>query len=231
MFYLSRVIKPSMIAMRGAWISGGIEWNAGPQGHTVSCVSPVDALVGQNPDGPYIEVQSGPLPTQSDYGALWPRDEVAWREWWYPVHGLGDGFEFATRDVAVQTVREDDQLQLRILSASVVSGVTCAVSNEQGQPWFSRSFALPRNASHGSAGASPSRGTPDGFRNRSSRASRIRRAARIDRPGRRRRRRPDHRLRTARRRSYHSCPAAARGRPGRCPHRCLGPRSTRDPRS
>ncbi|MBU0617617.1 MAG: DUF5107 domain-containing protein [Planctomycetes bacterium] len=294
MFYLNRVIKPSMIAMRGAWISGGIEWNAGPQGHTVSCVSPVDALVGMNPDGsayievsnleqsqrtrwtarvtlhpgkaylderirlfnptdalspyyfwnctafpnrpgtrfvfpmtlgtdhagtkffswpinegkdltwlknydtwasifavqctfdffgaydvdldrgivqvadhtelggkkawtwgtwdygvvsqknltdedgPYIEVQSGPLPTQSDYGALWPRDEVAWQEWWYPVHGLGDGFEFATRDVAVQTVREDDQLQLRILSTSVVPGVTCAVSNEQGESFAER---------------------------------------------------------------------------------------------
>ncbi len=294
MFYLNRVIKPSMIAMRGAWISGGIEWNAGPQGHTVNCVSPVDALVGRNSDGsayievgnleqsqrtrwtarvtlhpgkaylderirlfnptdalspyyfwnctafpnrsgtrfifpmtlgtdhagteffswpihegedltwlknydkwasifavrctfdffgaydvdldrgivqiadhaelggkkawtwgtwdyglvsqknltdedgPYIEVQSGPLPTQSDYGALWPRDEVAWREWWYPVHGLGAGFEFATRDVAVQTVREDGQLQLRILSTSVVPGVTCTVSNGQGVSFVER---------------------------------------------------------------------------------------------
>ncbi len=289
MFYLNRVIKPSMIAMRGAWISGGVEWNAGPQGHTVTCVSPVSALTGTsaagsayieisnleqsqrtqwtvrvtlhpgkaylderirlfNPtdamspyyfwnctafpnrpgtrfifpmtlgtdhagaeffswpvhegkdltwlknyekwasifavdcthdffgaydvdldrgivqvadhaelggkkawtwgqweyglvsqqnltdeDGPYIEVQSGPLPTQSDYGALWPRDEVSWREWWYPVHGLGDGFEFATRDVAVQTVCDGDQLQLRILATSRFPGATCTVSDGQGE--------------------------------------------------------------------------------------------------
>jgi tetratricopeptide (TPR) repeat protein len=271
-FHLNRVIKPSMIAMRGAFISGGVEWNAGPQVHTVTIVSPVDALVGTNPDGSaylevsnlektlrtrwtvrvtlypgkayldeqirianpvdavnpyyfwnctafpcrqgtrfiypmtlgtdhngvkffswpinegkdlswlknydspssifavdctydffgaydveanrgvvqvanhyeltgkkawtwgtspfgavcqknltdedggYIEVQSGPLPTQSDYGMLVPRQAVAWREWWYPVHGLGDGFEFATKDLAVQTARQNGQVQLRMLA-------------------------------------------------------------------------------------------------------------------
>ncbi len=78
------------------------------------------ALVCQNnltdDDGPYIEIQSGPLPTQSDYGMLIPRQEVAWQEWWYPVHGLGDGFEFATKDVAVQTTHTEKDLQLRILT-------------------------------------------------------------------------------------------------------------------
>jgi tetratricopeptide (TPR) repeat protein len=284
MFHINHVIKPSMIGMRGAWISGGVEWNAGPQGHTVTCVSPVDALVGQdadgsaylevsnleksqrtrwtvrltlhpgraylderirlfNPtdalspyyfwnctafpnrpgtrfifpmtlgtdhsgatfftwpihegrdlswlknyetwasifarqctfdffgaydveadrgvvqaadhhklsgkkawtwgnwdfglvsqknltdeDGPYIEVQSGPLPTQSDYGALWPRDEVAWQEWWYPVHGLGDGFEFATKDVAIETARRDDRLELRLVATGRFPGARCAVA-------------------------------------------------------------------------------------------------------
>jgi len=282
-FHVNRVIKPSMIAMRGAFISGGVEWNAGPQVHTVTIVSPVDALVGTNPDGsaylevsnlektlrtrwtvrvtlypgkayldeqirisnpvdavnpyyfwnctafpcregtrfiypmtlgtdhngvkffswpihegkdlswlknydspssifsvdctfdffgaydvnanrgvvqvanhyeltgkkawtwgtsqfglvcqnnltdedgPYIEVQSGPLPTQSDYGMLVPRQAVAWREWWYPVHGLGDGFEFATKDLAVQTVRQNGQVQLRMLTTGKFSNATCSV--------------------------------------------------------------------------------------------------------
>ena len=304
MFHLNRVIKPSMIAMRGAWISGGIEWNAGPQGHTVTCVSPVDAVCGAsdvdgsawleianteqtqrtrwtvrltlhpgraylderirlyNPtdtirpyyfwnctafpcragtrfifpmtlgtdhsaekffrwpidagvdaangqpgqpprdltwlknyetltsifardcvfdffgaydvdadrgivqtadhlvlpgkkawtwgtsdfglvaqqnltdeDGPYIEVQSGPLPTQSDYGALWPHAEVAWQEWWYPVHGLGDGFEFATRDVAVQTRRAEGKLtEVRILPTAVFNGAKCVVRRKPNGP-------------------------------------------------------------------------------------------------
>jgi len=58
-FHLNNVIKPSMIAMRGAFISGGVEWNAGPQVHTVTILSPVDALVGTNADGSaYLEVSN-----------------------------------------------------------------------------------------------------------------------------------------------------------------------------
>ena len=49
-FHANRGIKPSMIAMRGAFISGGVEWNAGPQVHTVTIVSPVDAVVGTDAD-------------------------------------------------------------------------------------------------------------------------------------------------------------------------------------
>jgi len=284
MFHLNNVIKPGMIAMRGAFISGGVEWNAGPQVHTVTIVSPVDALIGQNKDGsayleinnlekslrtqwtvrvtlhpgksyldekirifnptdaispyyfwnctafpcqkgtrfiypmtlgtdhygveffswpinegediswlknyetyssvfsvdcvfdffgaydvdmdrgivqvadhhilsgkkawtwgtwdfglvsqqnltdddgPYIEVQSGPLQTQSDYGMLLPRAEVAWQEYWYPVHGLADGFEYATKDVAVQTAREDEKLKLHILSTGKFYGANCTFS-------------------------------------------------------------------------------------------------------
>ena len=59
MFHLNDVIKPGMIAMRGAWISGGVEWNSGPHGHTVTVLSPVDALVGHNPDGSaYLEISN-----------------------------------------------------------------------------------------------------------------------------------------------------------------------------
>ena len=288
MFYCNGVIKPGMIAMRGAWISGGVEWNAGPHGHTVTAISPVNALVGTNADGsayleisnqeqlfrtrwnvrvtlhpgrayldeqiclsnptdgmhpyyfwnctafpnragtrfiypmslgtdhdareffqwpvdkgrdlswlknyekyasifavnctydffgaydvdgdygivqfanrrelggkkawtwgewefgkvaqqnltdedgPYIEVQSGPLPTQSDYGMLGPHERVQWREWWYPVHGLGDGFEFATRDLAVQSCRRDGKLELRLLATGEFPQATCEVMSVDG---------------------------------------------------------------------------------------------------
>ena len=283
MFHISSVIKPGMIAMRGAWISGGVEWNFGPHGHTVTILSPVDALTGKNRDGsayielsnidkifrnrwtvrvtlhpgkayldeqisifnptdainpyyfwnctafpcragtrfiypmtlgtdhngteffswpihegkdlswlknydiyssifsvnctfdffgaydmdadrgivqvadhnklsgkkawtwgtwdfgivsqknltdgagPYIEVQSGPLPTQSDYGMLLPRQTISWQEWWYPVHGLGDGFEYATKDVAIQTIRKDDKLQLRMLATDTFRVAKCTI--------------------------------------------------------------------------------------------------------
>ncbi|HCO96844.1 MAG TPA: hypothetical protein DIU00_23375, partial [Phycisphaerales bacterium] len=59
MFHLNNVIKPSMIAMRGAFISGGVEWNAGPQVHTVTILSPVDALIGRGADGSaYLEINN-----------------------------------------------------------------------------------------------------------------------------------------------------------------------------
>lgn len=52
MFYVNRVIKPGLLAQCGAWTSGGVEWNTGPQGHTVGCMQPmlVDILPPQ-PDG------------------------------------------------------------------------------------------------------------------------------------------------------------------------------------
>jgi tetratricopeptide (TPR) repeat protein len=289
MFHRNDVIKPALIAMRGAWISGGIEWNAGPHGHTVTVVSPVDALIRDNGDGSatlvvgntekmfrtrwtveltlhpgralldetirmynptdtaapyyfwnctafpnlegtrfiypmtlgtdhngtsfyrwpihegedlsylknyetmssifgykcdfdffgaydvnldqgivsyanhhelpgkkawtwgkddfgvvsqmslsdagpvhaqYIEVQSGPLLTQSDYGMLKPGREIRWREYWYPVHGLGDGFEYANRDIVAQTHRENGVLRLGLLATAAYPGARCLVSRE-----------------------------------------------------------------------------------------------------
>ncbi|MCL4694379.1 MAG: DUF5107 domain-containing protein, partial [Candidatus Hydrogenedentes bacterium] len=51
MFHLNNVIKPGLIAMRGAWVSGGIEWNRGPQGHTVTSFSPVNVVSQTHEDG------------------------------------------------------------------------------------------------------------------------------------------------------------------------------------
>ncbi|MBP8129451.1 MAG: DUF5107 domain-containing protein [Candidatus Hydrogenedentes bacterium] len=288
-FHCNREVKPALIAMRGAWISGGIEWNAGPQGHTVTVVSPVDAAIIEQADGSatlvisntekmfktrwtvwltlhpgkayldeqiricnptdgthpyyfwnctafpnlpgtrfmypmtlgcdhngtaffswpvdddkdlswlknyetmssifaydcvfdffgaydvdidrgivsyanhhelkgkkawtwgkddfgvvsqmalcdagpvhaqYIEVQSGPLLTQADYGLLEPRQAVEWREFWYPVHGLGDGFEFATRDAAVQTRREGGALEVRVIGTGNLPGSSLTLEQD-----------------------------------------------------------------------------------------------------
>ncbi len=49
--YLNKVIKFRDVAMRGAWTSGGIEFNFGSIGHAPSTSSPVDYLIKNNPDG------------------------------------------------------------------------------------------------------------------------------------------------------------------------------------
>jgi tetratricopeptide (TPR) repeat protein len=301
-FHKNTVIKPSMIAMRGAFISGGVEWNAGPQVHTVTILSPVDVISGTNPDGSaflevsnlektlrtqwtvrvtlhpgkayldediriynptdamnpyyfwnctafpqlpgtrfiypmslgtdhfgveffnwpvnkgidlswtknfadaasifavncaydffgaydvdhdqgviqvanhfehsgkkawtwgqgeygricqknltdtdgnYIEVQSGPLQTQSDYGILPPKSQVSWKEYWYPVHGLGDGFEFANQKIAFRSERKNGQFEIRMISTEVFRNAICALYQDSKQIFKSTVNLTPEQA-------------------------------------------------------------------------------------
>ncbi len=289
MFYRNQVIRPGHIALRGAWVSGGVEWNRGPQGHTVTSFSPVDVLPVQNPDGsaalligstemnfrtgwqvtltlhpgqkvlderirlynptdglhsyyfwnntafpntpgtrfiypmtlgsdhngtaffgwpehegrdltwlrnypeptsvfgyrvdfdffgaydvdrdfgivqyadhrllpgkkawtwgesdaglaaqsvltdddgPYIEIQSGPLPTQADFGLLEPGQEISWQEFWYPVSGLRDGFEYATRDVAVQRHSTDTGVQFAFAATRAIRDASLTIERADGR--------------------------------------------------------------------------------------------------
>jgi len=48
--YRQHVIKPGLIGMLGAWISGGIEWNF-PHHHRATAYMPVDYIMQENADG------------------------------------------------------------------------------------------------------------------------------------------------------------------------------------
>ncbi|MGB9606106.1 MAG: DUF5107 domain-containing protein, partial [Bryobacteraceae bacterium] len=48
--YRQHVIKPALIGLIGAWISGGIEWNI-PHHHRATTVLPVQHRIESNPDG------------------------------------------------------------------------------------------------------------------------------------------------------------------------------------
>jgi tetratricopeptide (TPR) repeat protein len=50
-FHRNTVVKPGLIGLRGAWVSGGVEWNFPRRGHTVTTLSPVDALAVQEEAG------------------------------------------------------------------------------------------------------------------------------------------------------------------------------------
>ena len=43
-------MKYAMVALRGAWVSGGIEWNF-PDGHTLTTVAPIDYVIRTEADG------------------------------------------------------------------------------------------------------------------------------------------------------------------------------------
>ncbi len=49
-FYRQHVIKPALIGMLGAWISGGVEWNI-PHHHRATSFLPVDWAIIENADG------------------------------------------------------------------------------------------------------------------------------------------------------------------------------------
>ena len=48
--YRNHVLKFNRIGIRGAWVSGGIEWNF-PNGHTVTTSSPIDYTIRENENG------------------------------------------------------------------------------------------------------------------------------------------------------------------------------------
>jgi tetratricopeptide (TPR) repeat protein len=48
--YRQHVIKPALIGMLGAWISGGVEWNI-PHHHRATSFMPVDSAIENNSDG------------------------------------------------------------------------------------------------------------------------------------------------------------------------------------
>ncbi len=48
--YRQHVIKPALIGLLGAWISGGVEWNI-PHHHRASTFIPVQYKIEENPDG------------------------------------------------------------------------------------------------------------------------------------------------------------------------------------
>lgn len=49
--YFNHTVKFRDIGMRGAWTSGGLEYNFGDIGHIPTCATPVDYNLSENPDG------------------------------------------------------------------------------------------------------------------------------------------------------------------------------------
>ncbi len=78
----------------------------------------------------YIEVQSGPLATQSDYASLMPHEGISWTEYWYPIHGFKSGFEYANKDAAIETIRKGKDIEFRILGSGVFTGASFSIISD-----------------------------------------------------------------------------------------------------
>jgi len=95
--YFNHAVKFRDVAMRGAWTSGGVEFNFGLIGHAPSCSSPVDYLTRTNPDGSIsCFVGSTDLPS----GTRWrveinvPKDKAYFttRSFWYNPTSLEQSY-------------------------------------------------------------------------------------------------------------------------------------------
>ncbi len=51
LLYVNPVIQPANLAIRNAWISGGVEWNVSVRGHATHTCSPIFAAAVTRPDG------------------------------------------------------------------------------------------------------------------------------------------------------------------------------------
>lgn len=100
--YLNKVVKFRDISMRGAWTSGGIEFNFGSIGHAPTTASPVDYLTRTNPDGSVsCFVGSMDLASRSEWRVeiRLPKDK-AWVEtnlfWYNPMDLSTSKYHWAT---------------------------------------------------------------------------------------------------------------------------------------
>lgn len=95
--YYNKVVKFRDIAMRGAWTSGGIEFNFGAIGHAPPCATPVDYLYRKNKDGSTSCFLGGidlPSRTQWRVEVHLPADKAYFRTIcsWYNPTGLHQSY-------------------------------------------------------------------------------------------------------------------------------------------
>ncbi|WP_147918636.1 DUF5107 domain-containing protein [Ruania zhangjianzhongii] len=49
--YANACVQPANLALRNAWVAGGVEWNIGTKGHSAHTMAPLHAAVVDGPDG------------------------------------------------------------------------------------------------------------------------------------------------------------------------------------
>ncbi|MFB3881797.1 MAG: DUF5107 domain-containing protein [Armatimonadota bacterium] len=105
-------------------------------------------------DGPYCEIQSGRFVDQSTWQLMPPHHTERWREWWYPVHGMG-GFDWANNEAAVRLTCNGPDCDASLVVTRPVSGATVRLTADDhvfaekrcdllpGRPFELRAQSLP----------------------------------------------------------------------------------------
>jgi len=108
--YTNHVLKFREIALRGPWVSGGIEFNFGIVGHTPAGATPVDYLTRKNPDGSvscFVGALDLPSRTRWSVEIFLPADRACFetRAQWYNSSPLHQSY-YAWMNGAVHTGKD-----------------------------------------------------------------------------------------------------------------------------
>jgi hypothetical protein len=82
----------------------------------------IDPATWTNDGSTYFELWGGLLPTFWDYTTMQPGQTFGWIERWYPVSGLGQGFEAANATAALRLSIQSDAASVGAMSSLNLSG-------------------------------------------------------------------------------------------------------------
>ncbi len=77
----------------------------------------IDPATWTNDGSTYFELWGGLLPTFWDYTTIQPGQTFSWSERWYPVSGLGQGFDMANPTAALRLTSQGDTASVSIVTS------------------------------------------------------------------------------------------------------------------
>ncbi len=77
----------------------------------------IDPATWTNDGSTYFELWGGLLPTFWDYTAIQPGQTFGWIERWYPVSGLGQGFDMANTTAALRLTSQGDTASVSMVTS------------------------------------------------------------------------------------------------------------------
>lgn len=82
----------------------------------------IDPATWTNDGSTYFELWGGLLPTFSDYTTIQPGQTFGWTERWYPVSGLGQGFDTANAAAALRLASQADGAAVSVVTSANLDG-------------------------------------------------------------------------------------------------------------
>jgi hypothetical protein len=82
----------------------------------------IDPARWTNDGSTYFELWGGLLPTFWDSVTIQPGQTFGWTEWWYPVSGLGQGFDMANITAALRLSSEADRVTVGVVTSVNLDG-------------------------------------------------------------------------------------------------------------